>query len=551
MTDEMLITPADLGLPAKFACWRSGQPEAICRITDARARFVALSMPTGTGKSLTYVAAALLLGKRCVIVTSSKGLQNQLLRDFAEVGLVDIRGRNNYECALGKGVDCEQGADANCPHKKDAECPYYRAYLAARSSHLVLTNYSYWMLIHRYGEGLGPVELLVLDEAHDAPEEVCSVMSVHLTARQIYGMLRSSFPADGATIDVWRRWAMIEHARARSLQERLVEESLRYRLDGGPPPSLARELTSVRTLVQSLETVMLATSAWADEPVPDSGGGGYRLEPLWAAEYAKESLFCNAPQVLLISATVMLRTLDLLGIEEGERDFLELPSSFPPDLGPVYFIPTVRVWHRWGELDEALWLQRLDEICWTRRDRRGIIHTVSYTRAGLIRERSRMGNCMLTHQPGSAAAVEQIEHFIHKPPPAILLSPAITTGYDFPYEAAEFQVLAKLPFLDTTSRIAQARSGRRYKPNTPERRRGERYADYMVAVAVVQTCGRIRRAEDDQGETFLIDNNWKWFYRRVQGMLPFWFRRLVRYRRDLPAPLPKLARRSRPNNDSN
>src|SRR4051812_41635855 len=93
-----LPSPIELGFPEKFAAWYSDQIAAIDAIVLNPMRFVALIMPTGSGKSVTAIAAALLHAgvKRALYVTSTKGLQDQAAEDFRPLGLFDIRGQRNY-----------------------------------------------------------------------------------------------------------------------------------------------------------------------------------------------------------------------------------------------------------------------------------------------------------------------------------------------------------------------------------------------------------------------------------------------------------------------
>src|ERR1700684_4387774 len=92
--------PADCGLSDKFSSWRTNQETMIDVMITSPHRFTALSAPTGSGKSPAYVAYALLSKKPTCFVTNSKGLQSQLMNDFASCGMVDIRGRGNYPCGL-------------------------------------------------------------------------------------------------------------------------------------------------------------------------------------------------------------------------------------------------------------------------------------------------------------------------------------------------------------------------------------------------------------------------------------------------------------------
>src|SRR5580693_5574525 len=96
--ESLLPEPSALGLPARFESWRPGQEDAALRAVESPKRFVVLCMPCGTGKSLAYLAAAMLSGERTAFLTSTRGLQSQLKTDFSESGLWDIRGQNNYPC---------------------------------------------------------------------------------------------------------------------------------------------------------------------------------------------------------------------------------------------------------------------------------------------------------------------------------------------------------------------------------------------------------------------------------------------------------------------
>jgi Rad3-related DNA helicase len=185
----MLLTPNEIGMPEQFTAWRTGQDEAIDRVIDAfgERRFVVMCAPVGSGKTATYVGVALLMGWRVLCITSDKGLQDQLMRDFAGIGMVDIRGRANYHCTMGASLTCEDGAHMRCSDSRTEACPYRAAYNAALKAQLVTTNYTYKMLMYLYSEGLGKFDLVVLDEAHDADQEVCGVMGQTFTAsRQIH-----------------------------------------------------------------------------------------------------------------------------------------------------------------------------------------------------------------------------------------------------------------------------------------------------------------------------------------------------------------------------
>ena len=76
--DPPPVSPTDLGLPAKFTAWRRDQWDGIDRIISSTKRFVVICAPTGSGKTGIGLGAAALSGERTVILTATKGLQDQV-----------------------------------------------------------------------------------------------------------------------------------------------------------------------------------------------------------------------------------------------------------------------------------------------------------------------------------------------------------------------------------------------------------------------------------------------------------------------------------------
>jgi superfamily II DNA or RNA helicase len=70
----------------QFLFWYPGQAEAFNYAMNwyySPARFLGLSLPTGSGKTLVALLLARLTGTRTCILTATKGLQTQYLRDSA------------------------------------------------------------------------------------------------------------------------------------------------------------------------------------------------------------------------------------------------------------------------------------------------------------------------------------------------------------------------------------------------------------------------------------------------------------------------------------
>ncbi len=119
MSTDMLddITPEDLGLGV-FKDFRDIQREATSQAVYNPARFQGLCMPTGSGKSGIPAMIAKLTGWRTCVLTATKGLQAQYIKDFPF--MYSMQGRSNYECwemeqkRPDLQVGCDDGARMGC-----------------------------------------------------------------------------------------------------------------------------------------------------------------------------------------------------------------------------------------------------------------------------------------------------------------------------------------------------------------------------------------------------------------------------------------------------
>ena len=227
MTPVPLPPPSSLLSLDAFHDWYPGQDQVFARLlewlTNDERRFMCASLPTGAGKSLLAALCASISGKRTVVLTATKGLQDQFVKDFYDVGFRDIRGQNAYPCiffmpqsSVGSAptirISVDQGpchAGMYCEHRgvisqqalagEGASCIYYSQLNKAVKSRLVVTNYAYWLAQPRLGQS----GLLVMDEADQAFGSIESFLTTHLSAGEctIAGVdLPQDKPAPGTSI---------------------------------------------------------------------------------------------------------------------------------------------------------------------------------------------------------------------------------------------------------------------------------------------------------------------------------------------------------------
>jgi len=213
---------------------------------------------------------------------------------------------------------------------------------------------------------------------------------------------------------------------------------------------------------------------------------------------------------VLVSATLNPKLLSLLGIT-SDFAFTEYPAVFPASRAPVYSLDTAKVAKGMSYEDKIKVVDQIDRILDSRHDRKGIIHTSSYQWRNFIVDTCRTRARFITHGKGDTAQV--IKEFKSLDWPAVLVSPSVTTGYDFPGSQCEFQIIAKLPFPDRSSKILIER-----EKDDPW------YSPYIMVQSLIQSCGRGMRSENDRCETFIIDNNIRWVKRAYKPLFTKQFR---------------------------
>lgn len=553
------MRPTDLGLPSKFRDYRKGQYDAVIAAACSDKRFTLMSIPTGGGKSAMYMSVAAMLQARALVLTGTKGLQQQLTYDFGAMGLRDVRGQSNYRCiALDANAEYEgygtpgSGCDHGPCHVgllcglRKGGCLYYDAVRAASRAQFVVTNYAYWMTANRYAdpESLGKFDLLILDEAHDAPDQLADFCTIHLDRGEVKSLLEMRLPPLDEGTEVWIDWANQALARCREVYQETKAEMTTI---GGDRRAAARKLRRVVDLGRKLKELAAAHAWKRGEPgVPDvwmpgaatdwvaeTTPSGAVFSPIWAHAYAEQYLFKSIPRIMLVSATLQPVVARYLGIDPVNMEWREFTSTFHPDRRPLIFCPTTEVDRHWTEGQIRIWVNKIDSIIDKRLDRKGIIHARSYERAALIMARSRHakggagGGILLSH--GRRDVREVVEQFRKRSAPCVLVSPSVETGYDFPYDACYYQIIVKVPFPDGRSAVIRERA-----------RTDKAYLNYLTARALIQQTGRGMRAEDDMCETIVIDNHMDWFWpaAKRQKLIPEWFRRAYRVEMGVPNPPP-------------
>lgn len=544
------LTPESLGLDgARFPSFRNVQLEAIEKAAYSEKRFVGLCCPTGLGKSLLAMGLSRFQGQRTVILTHTRGLQDQYLSDFGSSGLVDIRGRSNYECSSWE-MNCSEGSEAGCSAR--SLCTYEIEKAKAMSADSVITNYSYWLTVNDKGQGLersfedletgeisGQVGQLILDEGHYANSAIESYLSFELNEREMSSYVDTL--TMGSKIEDWIAAAKLIDEDLKAEIKTLRLELQLYKNDRGKARRLLEMLKRTKSLWERVNRLAWASpDDWVCEKQEGTAWGRrWTFDVIWPGRYAEKYLFCGVEKVVLMSATLTRKTMGLLGIPKDQYEFFEWPRQFPAQRNPMFYFPVIkndkplRISRGTSEVDLQSWVDRIDELVEPHQDRRIAIITTSYRYQEQIKELSRFGGLMVgnTQDPESDSAREVFEKFVKTPPPVILCSPSFGTGWDMKRDRCEVLIIPKLPLRPppNTSTIMSARV-----------ERDKEYYLHETMQDLIQWCGRGMRAEDDRCVVYLLDGSWDFFRMRAGRLATRGFVEGIRKVNKMQGVAPKL-----------
>ena len=549
-----LPPPVAFGLPPSYTTWYPSQFQALTDAMDAKSRFVGQCIPTGGGKSLIAAALAKITGQqglRTVYLTSTRALQDQVLRDFHTI-FTDIRGQRNYPCVLMDGKLTVDEAPCHAGYKcqlREAGCEYYDQTSVARRSQFVITNYSYYMTQLRAmaqsgsdRPAIGAFDLLVCDEGHMVVDEIAEFMRFSIR-REDCRLLNIGWPdITPTTVDGWIRWAN-EILPAISEPPRLQVDvmggdvaNLRYAVRRSTDARRAKD--KIETLAGILDpTNWLLTSGDTGNSSNNNNSGdsnGQRhtssaqavmFSPVWPAKAAEAHLYRGAGKVLFLSATLTRKAMFLAGVPTDDYIFNEYPSSYPVANRRVTYIPTVAMNKRVTSDGFNQWVARIDQILRARPQQKVLIHTTSYSRMRELFQASVEHHRMIQH--GSGQASQAIDVFRRSPTNmgAVLVSPVMHSGYDFKGDECRTVIIGKLPFPDSRDPMVKARS-----------ERDKEWIPHQVVQTLVQSAGRATRSVTDWSEIFIIDDDFWWFWNKYKYLAPRWFVEAVGKSNWIPEP---------------
>lgn len=542
-----------------FPTIRPAQDRALnawMKIVHGDKRYAVFELPTGVGKSGIAYAIGAWAGSTTLnpdhqsgayILTTQKSLQTQYLRDFADRGMVELKGAVNYRCE-DQDTDCQAGRmlhkanraliqskreDPNVAPEdliefeaqhpvKCGTCAYENAKGRFKAAPLGVTNFSYMLAESKHVRTLRPRNVLIIDEAHNTESQLLSFVEIEITAQRADQVGAPNPPRiKPGEIHPARDWVLqvfrpLLNVWIANLKTELITTEFPDRRT-----KLSGRIAAGEQFDSRLE--FLADNESIDEwfAYSDEKTGALKLRPLTARCIAEDYLFRMGLKLLFLSATILdgkafIKGLGLNGTDGG---FLRVDSDFPVENRLIHFYPAGSMSFKNIENTTPKLLNYIERILNKHGDEKGIIHTHSYRLTQAVVERLRgtkHAPRIITHDSAVGSRDRAIYEHVNSTEPTVLVSPSMTEGLDLSEDLSRFQVLSKVPYPYLGDPFVKARMAH-----------DDRWYSWNTALSLVQATGRSIRSREDRATTYMLDADFNNFMARASDILPDWWKAAI------------------------
>lgn len=556
MTNQAETTPVTLTTPVlgprpalsyfPLAEARQGQKLVIEEVEKAFAsgkRIVILEAPVGSGKSAIAMTFAR-QSQGCHIITPRKSLQDQYYEDFHD-DLVLMKGRGGYPCTIDappstyarvirnirQGMvvaplrgedDCASAPCRNskavweaCTEANTKPCPYQVAIEVAQQSPIIAHNVHSFIFQTNFGLKFERRDLMIIDEAHEIENIVRGFITKKMTVEAI---LQPSDIPPLRNINEWCDFFLSDQF----VPEETESDQRRKLVDEGFESDRDVYVGKVETLRLNHEYYKESFTVRREEAFSGHSvvGTSFEFIPHSIGNAGHRYLFDYGDKVLLMSGTIYDKDMycKCVGINPADAYFIRIPSSFPVENRKVYLKPEYQVdtSHRnWDDNFEEM-IEKIRKVMTIFKDAKGLIHAPSYDAMNRIAAALNSSRVM-THDKGDVSY--RLQEFYASKEPRVFISPVCQQGVDFKYDRARFQIVTRVPYANTSDPLMSYMVENDFN-----------WYNYQALIVFGQMVGRVNRAEDDFGVTFLMDERFNKFISRNSKRLPRWLQQAFVYK---------------------
>lgn len=443
------------------------RPEQVQILTEIERQWndhdvLSVVMPTGAGKTAVAVCIARWRQAKwetCNYLPPTNVLVEQALADYPE--LYPMRRIDAYRCE-DRQQSCGDVKD-DCGHFCKG-CVYLGAKRKAKTSPVRIMNYYVYFAQRLYADNA------IFDEAHQLLDMLQDKQDIKLW-QSLY-----KFPTGMKTVAAVIEWA---------------QDYLSVHNDAKLSEAL-RQIILVRNnaLVVYKPTLKRGQHDIALHVIPAST----RSVPPWLWPQSK------VRKIVLLSATISPHDVEELGLSNRRVAYLECGSPIPAAHRPVVFEPQYN-------LSRATTERALPDVVGmikgllAKHPEKGLIH-LPYGLAEQLRPLLTDPRLLFHDRDNKQWALDT---FRAAEEGRVLVASGLYEGVDLPYDAARWQLVGKVPYLS----LADERIKRKAEEN-PD------WYQWEAIKRVLQAAGRIVRAPDDWGTTYIFDGQFGRLWDRDQ-----------------------------------
>lgn len=499
---------------------------------------VELQAPTGFGKSITLYTIAKAMNGDSFYATPLKSLQDQLTEDeFVGNNVVEIKGRNNYKCALPDAdttVDmgkCQRDSSFECDIKDN--CPYYVQKAKALQSDITVVNLSYLMaesFVPDQAEGkFEDRKLLIIDECQSIEDWAMNFIGTTFSSNVVPEMVWNniSLPKEKYEDDMdylveWMDEEVLPAiSEAYNHYDRLPFKSEQQQKE---LEKLSRFTNKVERLMGDIEENHWVAQFEANVRKHGPNETKLAFKPVYVGRFLDELVWDRADKILLSSATIPEGGwLDEIGL--GDKDTLKInvPSTFPVENRPISTAHTVGKMtkgKREQNMPEAV--EKVKKLSEHHQGEKGIIHARGYNYIEMFK-RSAYNNGYRNWFNENVEVQDRdsreksLEDWV-KDGKQVFMSVNMAEGIDLDGDKARWQVLLKTLFPYMGDKRIQYRVNELSDWNWYNRK---------AAIQVEQAYGRAVRSKEDEAAFYILDKSAVGLIQRNKNLFHDWFLQAV------------------------
>ncbi len=466
---------------------RKNQPEMLLHIEkhwDDVEVFV-IDMPTGSGKSLIggiiglWQAAA---NKRTAIITPNIQQQKQIKETFPK--FPSLMGKARYTCMISPQLTCERTFELNSCNGYCPGCPY-----TSSRNHALVADVGIYNYYSFYSLRDNDTDIVIVDEGHNLVNMIVTLNKITFSAQRD-GIPNGLGPRGDFLMwieDCRDHWAAVDREKMSKVALLQLDKRMRKLnsfLDTNYLYHLQIEVDS-----QGNEKIVA---------VPRSGVGMSSLP--WG----------RSQKIIIMSATFNEKDLKKLSLAKRRWDIISTDSPIPVDRRPVTYYPAVENTYanKKDKLDIVL-EAAVRKIFDFYPDVKGIVH-IPYGDQKKYKKAFK-GPRFKFHSKVTKQSV--YDKFRASDKPQVLFASGMSEGIDLPYDAARFQIIPKIMWANISDSYIKDIA---FKDPS--------WYTWMTMRTTLQQVGRICRAPDDWGATFILDSTFsRLLYAKGEIKLPKYF----------------------------